>query len=495
MRAILIGALAALSGVLCALAFDPVALPYAMLVGVAGFLLVLRRLADARRREVLLVGIIFGIGFMAPLIWWMNSVASAAFVALVLAESVFFGLLAVSLRAVMRLRAWPLWAAGVWVLFEMVRGAFPFTGFPWGRLAHTSIDTPFAPYVRLLGMPGTSAVLFLVVAMLVVLVTAHSTRRRVQTTVLIVVAVGVGALLPTGLAGPDGTRRVAVIQGNTPTPFPPWPSGQLFALHVAETERLAARVEAGDEPRPDMVLWPESAADVDPHVNKDAGDAIKALSVRLGAPLLVGGLFDGPTPETAINAGEVWDARGPGERYVKRKVVPYGEYVPFRQELGGIVPRFDRDIPRDMIPGKAPGALSIAGTVIGDTICWDIAYDGIVRETLARGATLLVVQTSNASFTGSSQPTQQWKISRLRAIETGRFVVVPSTNGISGIADADGKVVALADREKPQTLTATVGLASGTTPALVLGRWIEYLLSAAGLLGLVLGRRRRLETA
>lgn len=489
MRSLVIGALAALSGLVCAIAFDPLALPYAMLVGVAGLLLLLRRLSDAPAWRVTLVGVVFGVGFMAPLIWWMNAVSSGAFVALVLAESVFFGLLALALRTVMRLRGWPVWAAGVWVGFELVRGAFPFTGFPWGRLAHTSIDTPFAPYVRLVGMPGTSAILFIVVAMIVLLITTDSARVRAQAVALVVVAVVVGMLLPTGLAGADGTRRVAAIQGNTPTPFPPWPRGELFELHIAETERLAERIESGEEPRPDMVLWPETATDIDPFVDPAARRVIESLSARLDAPLLIGGLLDGPTEDTAYNAGVVWDADGPGDRYVKRKVVPYGEYVPFRRQLGGIVPRFDRDIPRDMLAGDSPGDLSIAGTVIGDTICWDIAYDGIVREALAEGAQMLVVQTSNASFTGTSQPAQQWKISRLRAIETGRYVVVPSTNGISGIADADGKVVALAERETPQTLTATVGLAAGTTPALVLSRWIEYALTVVGLLGLVLGRR------
>lgn len=164
--------------------------------------------------------------------------------------------------------------------------------------------------------------------------------------------------------------------------------------------------------------------------------------------------------------------------------MPYGEYVPFRSELGGLVPRFDRQIPRDMLPGEKSGVLDIAGVTIGDTICWDIAYDGNIRDNIEGGAQLLVVQTSNASFTGTSQPDQQWKISRLRAIETGRYVLVPSTNGISGIVDPQGRTIARATPQIPAILSAKVTLANGTTPGVRFGGLIEYALVTLGLVGL-----------
>ena len=95
-----------------------------------------------------------------------------------LAETVFFAVIMLALRAAVRLPWWPLWGAAVWVLGESARGSIPFSGFPWGRLAHTAIDTPFAPYARLLGMPGTTAVLFVVAAMLLVLATAQHVADR-----------------------------------------------------------------------------------------------------------------------------------------------------------------------------------------------------------------------------------------------------------------------------------------------------------------------------
>ena len=107
---------------------------------------------------------------------------------------------------------------------------------------------------------------------------------------------------------------------------------------------------------------------------------------------------------------------------------------------------------------------------------------------------MMVVQTSNAAFTGTSQPQQQWDISRLRAIETGRWVVVPSTNGISGVVDPTGRSVERAPLQEPATLNAEVTLASERTPALVLGRYLEWLLLVVGLGAWWAGARRRKDT-
>ncbi len=150
---------------------------------------------------------IFGLAFMGPLIWWMNAVSNGAYVALVLAETAFFAVIMLALRAACRLRLWPLWGAAVWVLGETARGSLPFSGFPWGRLAHTAIDTPFAPYARLLGMPGTTAVLFVVAAMVVVLATAKTWRARVLAVSVVAALTLLGCCCPPVSPGPPGHVR------------------------------------------------------------------------------------------------------------------------------------------------------------------------------------------------------------------------------------------------------------------------------------------------
>ena len=478
-------------GVVASLGFDPVEVPYAMVVSLAGLIWLARQLKDARKRTVVVTGLMFGVAFMAPLIWWMNAVSGAAYTGLVILETSFFAPILLALRAATRLPAWPLWGAAVWVAGEVARSVFPFTGFPWGRLAHTSIDTPFKSYARLVAMPGTSAVLFLVAGSLLVVLTGSTARRKAAAALSIAGLVLIGILLPTGIAGAAGTRQVSLVQGDVPGVFLTWPRGEIFELHAAETDKLAEEIESGAVPKPDMVLWPENSTDVDPNFDQGVRARIEGLSARIGAPILVGGLLDGPTVTTSYNAGEVWDENGPGDRYVKLKPVPFGEYVPWRERAGAIFGRLARDIPRDMLAGDEPGAMEIANTRIGDTICYDIAYDSVTKRAIDGGAQLLVVQTSNAAFTGTSQPEQQWDISRLRAVETGRWVVVPSTNGISGVVDPDGDVIQRAPLHEPALVNQEVELADSTTLALRIGAPLEYLLVTLGLGAWFLGTRRK----
>lgn len=474
-------------GLLSALNFDPWSVPFTMLAAVAGLFWLLRSMPDASRRAVAAVGATYGVVFMGVLIWWMNAVSAGAWVALVLAETAFFALIAVLLRTVLQARGWPVWAAGAWVLGETVRGAFPFSGFPWGRLVHTAIDTPLAPFVRVLGMTGTSLLMAVLAACALLVAT-----RRWLAAVPIAAALALGLVLPTGLAGATGQERtVAVVQGNTPGPFLQWPRSEIFQLHVEATERI-------DQPV-DLVLWPENGSDLDPFTNAYARSELRRVQAVVEAPILVGAILDGPDEQTAYNAGVVVDETGPRDDfYVKRKPVPYGEYVPFRRQLGDLVPRFDRDIPRDLVGGDEPGALQVAGTVLGDTICWDVAYDDVVGGSIEHGAEMIVVQTSNASFMDfgrGTQPEQQFAISRLRAIETGRWVLVPSTNGVSGIIDAHGEVVERAPLKESATMIADVPLADGVswgvsarTPAIIVATVLTLAGWAAGVRS---GRRNR----
>ncbi|MFL6090549.1 MAG: apolipoprotein N-acyltransferase [Aeromicrobium sp.] len=492
-RSYLIAAL--LAGLVVSLNFDPVALPYAAIVGVAALFVLAHKLAGLVLTwwQVASIGIAFGLGFMGPLIWWMNAISHGAYIALVLVEALYFAAVLMGLRVVAWQPWWPIAMPMVWVLGESVRSAFPFSGFPWGRLAHVTIDTPLAGYVRWLGQPTTSYIVALFAAGLAWFVIRP--RERVWSILAAaVVAFFVGALLPTGLAGGDGgagaSAEVALVQGNIPGAFLTWKPGDIFQLHAAETDRLVERIAHGDEPKPDVVLWPENSTDVDPFHDAQQAARIETLAGTLGAPILVGGLFDGPTVDTAYNAGVVWTASGPEGRYVKRKVVPYGEYVPFRAVLGPLVPKFNRFIPRNMLPGDQPNVLPAGRVMLGDTICWDIAFDGLLREAVKGGAQMIVVQTSNASFTGTAQPEQQFKIARLRAIETGRWVLIPSTNGISAIVDAKGDVLARAPMHQPALLSAGVPLAAGSTVGVDLGPWPQYGLMVGALLAIGVGWRR-----
>jgi apolipoprotein N-acyltransferase len=472
----------AFAGSLTSLGFAPASVPVATLAGVTMLIALLRVQARERDRlhTSLGAGLLYGLGFAVPLLWWMRVVSPGAHIALAVAQAALIAVSIAPIRLVMTLPAWPIWATGVWMTAEYLRGSYPFGGFPWGRLAYATLDTPMESYVRMIGMAATSGLVFLTGTGLAYMASAPGRRRAGSALVGVGIVFGVGAVLPVGASAPSGVTSLAVVQGDVPVLFAPWPRREIFDKHVVATRKLIQAIDAGEAPRPRMVLWPENSLDFDPLNDPAAGGELSDLAKALNAPILIGAILDGPSPTTAVNAGIVWTSNGPAARYTKRKLVPFGEYVPFRQSLEGLVPRFGRDIPRDMLPGAKQGTINVGDVRVGDTICWDVAHDNVVRDVVRSGAQLLVVQTSNASFTGTTQPEQQWQISRLRAIETGRAVVVPSTNGISGVIDARGKVVARLPTQKATFASADVELAEGITSGV---RWGAPLQGGGVLIG------------
>jgi apolipoprotein N-acyltransferase len=151
--------------------------------------------------------------------------------------------------------------------------------------------------------------------------------------------------------------------------------------------------------------------------------------------------------------------------------VPYGEYIPFR---GSIIPDTYgqlRLVPRDMARGTRLEPLRIAGVPVAGAICFDVAYDDGIAAQVSRGAELIAVQTSNAMFIDTGQIHQQFEISRLRALEADRWVVVAAINGVSGIIAPDGRVVASAAPRTQEVLVEQVGLRRDITPATWMGVW------------------------
>jgi apolipoprotein N-acyltransferase len=382
---------------------------------------------------------------------------------------------------------WPVWAAACWVAAELLRSVVPWGGFPWGRLAFATIDTPLAPAMGVVGTSGTTFVVALLGTTAAWLVLG-GWRRRVAASTVAVAAVAVAATpalvaagMPEATAGP--TVRVAAVQGNVPGEGMDAFSERRAVLdnHVRATLDLAASVASGDAERPEFVLWPENSTDIDPFqdasVYADIQHAVDAMAV----PILVGAMVAGPGPSDIRNEGIVWEpGTGPAERYAKTHPVPFGEYIPMRAQLAKLFERLDQ-IPRDMVPGTEPGILDLAGTTIGDVICFEVAYDGLVHEVVDGGAEMLVVQTNNATYMGTGQVEQQFAIARLRAIETSRYVVVVATNGVSGIIAPDGSVVTRAPVRDTVVMNEDIPLRTVRTLGVRLGGWVGLTLAAVAL--------------
>jgi apolipoprotein N-acyltransferase len=202
-----------------------------------------------------------------------------------------------------------------------------------------------------------------------------------------------------------------------------------------------------------------------------------------------------------LNQGIVWaPGSGAGDRYTKWHPVPFGEYIPWRSVFRSNFGRLAL-IPRDMRSGTRVEPLRVDDTLVADAICFDVAYDDGIHAQISRGAQVVVVQTSNAMFINTSQIEQQFEISRLRAIETGRYVLVAATNGVSGVVAPDGRVLARAAPKTQAVLTEQVDLSTALTPAVRIGPWLGRACAAVAVVALCLGllpyrrRQRRGEEA
>jgi apolipoprotein N-acyltransferase len=441
--------LAALAGVVLALAFDPVGFgPYAF----AGVALMTAAIIGRRGRAGFALGLLTGTIFFATVMYWMRIIGTDAWLVLAVYCGLWMGLIGFGTAFVTRLPGWPVWVAGWWVLSEGLRGRVPLGGFPWARLAFTQSEQDLAAWSTLVGMAGMTGLLALIGASVVAVGLAISRRERgpiIGWTAVITVPFLVTAVWQPAVSGDVVT--VAFVQGGTPQ----LGMGaldvrrQVLDNHVQQTEELGRAIAAGDVPEPAFVLWPENSTDIDPFTDPSVAADISRAARAVGVPIVVGAVVGVPgNPQAVWNVGIVWSPEtGPGERYIKNQPVPFGEFVPFREQLTPIIGRFDR-VPRDFLPGDVPGVLNAGGVIIGDLICFEVAYDDVSHNLVRDGAQLITVQTNNATYGNTAQPEQQFAISRMRAIENGRSVLIAATTGVSGAIAPDRSIItAMAQNE------------------------------------------------
>ncbi|MCT2588484.1 apolipoprotein N-acyltransferase [Streptomyces sp. N2-109] len=501
-------AIAAVAGIALALAFPPLGIWPLSLAGVAALSLLTH---GRTARQGAWTGFAFGLPFFCFLLQWLHVVGWDATFGLSVIQAFFVCLLGSGLAVTSRLPLWPLWAACLWVAEEWARDRVPFGGFPWGRLAFANAGSPFTPLAALGGAPLVTFAVALAGAVLGAAVLAAVRLRRapalsregvmpvLRAVALTAALMGAGGAVPVPTDAAD-TVDIAVVQGNVEQPGMDFLGRPMKILnnHVEATLDLAAKVKAGEERQPELVIWPENASDLDPYQHAEARARINEAVRAIGVPVLVGALVDHPTKEGYVeNQGIVWDPeKGPGASYTKQHPVPFGEYVPFRNQLSKIITRLQR-VPRDFYPGDHTGVLQVGPARLGDVICFEVAYDEIVRDTVNDGARALVIQTNNATYGNTGQPQQQLVMSKLRAVEHGRSVVTAATSGISAVVGPDGTVLQETEEFTRDVLTARLPLRDDITVADRVGAAPEWTLALAGVLSCagawILGRRARGE--
>jgi apolipoprotein N-acyltransferase len=287
-----------------------------------------------------------------------------------------------------------------------------------------------------------------------------------------------GGLLPVDPVAGAPTAQVAAIQGNVPRArnLPQQLAAtQVTHNHAEATLKLAAQVKAGQRPAPDLVIWPENATDLDPFQNPGVYAEISAAVNAIGRPVLVGEVLNNPRR----NVGQLWlPGRGPSAAYVKRQLVPFGEYIPFRGVISSFstLPALQ---PIDFTAGRRPVVFGVGKIRLGDVICYEVAFDHLVRSEVTAGANLLTVQSNDADFEIDGQlgeTQQQTAMARIRAVESDRALVYASTTGESTIIAPDGSLIAHSGVWRQAILDARVPLVSYRTLADRVGAWPEYVI-------------------
>lgn len=511
-RVLLLTAAAAVAGVAQFASYEPLGLWWAAPLGFAVLFIALHHALDRpltgvrentrRRRAVwgwsLWLAWIQGlVCYLCMLPWVGEYVGAIAWIGLSIVQSLYsllFGagiaLLALAARGVDRpapflrpavlLIAVPAW----FVATEWLRSTWPFGGFGWGRVAWGQVSGPLAQWST---VAGPALVTFSVV--LAGLALALMLQRMwVSTVAALVVTLGGGLVLsavPTSWGGEiDDTVSVAAVQGNVPRLGLDFNAQRRAVLdnHLEQTHRLAEEIDRGERDRPDLVIWPENASDINPFTDSTAAEEISAATQAVGAPLLVGTLTR--DDEGSKNTAVVWDPRtGPGDRHDKKFLQPFGEYMPYRDLLRHISPYVD--MAGNFVPGHGDGVVEMDDIPVGVATCYEVAFDGAFRDATRAGATLFASPTNNATFGFTDMTYQQLAISRMRAIEYDRSVIVAATSGVSSIVSPDGGVVDQTGIFESGLLQENVAVRDTETLSARVGPVGEWLLVIAGLLSVI----------
>jgi apolipoprotein N-acyltransferase len=439
-----------------------------------------------------LLAFVFGLAFFGFLLYWISIIGFLGWVVLVLLQAAFvavFGALFALLSRFDSAAVRVIFAAGVWVAVEFVRGLVPVGGFTWGQLAQSQTEASWL--LPLAGLGGGWLVAGVVVALnaaFVELVLALRARRSL----VLAPALSIVALLAAPLAVPSNEAageplRVAIVQGNVPRDFVgSFAEKELVILesHLRLTEELAGA-------EPDLVIWPESSVGMDLTTNPDAQAMVQAAARAVDAPMIVGGNIDVGDDRYKVVAFHVDETGSIVDVYQKTHLVPFGEYVPARNIFGWI-PALEQ-VPRDAIAADEPVVFDVAGGRVAPVISFEGDFGSLVRRPIAEGGRLLVVATNTSTWEESWASAQHVAFSRVRAAENGVWVAHGALSGISAFIDPNGKVVESTPLWTATTLVTDLRFATHITLYARYGDWLPLICAPAIAVGLawLLNRLRR----
>lgn len=482
--------LALLAGVALVPAFAPFGLwPLAALAPAALFLL----WQECGRGRAAWRGWVFGVGHWGAGVYWIYHslhffgaaiapLAAVLTLVFALGLALTLALLGALVASVPSERRGPAWLGlllpGAWVLLEWFRSWF-LTGFPWLLLGTSQVDTWLGGYAPVVGVYGTGLALALTAGLVAVAV-RHGAPARVAA-LLAIAALWAGGWALSGVhwTRPSGLPfDAALVQGAVDQERKFASLERSLGRYMAMTRAAASRAE--------LVVWPETAV---PTYYIRVAERLNPFAEEMAAQNthVVTGVFT-LEPESGRYYNAVRELGPDRTDYRKRRLVPFGEYMPLRP-LIGFIGRYI-EIPMSDITAGAPRqpVLEVGRLRLGASVCYEAAYPDIIRSMAGRSGVLVNV-SNDAWFGDSTAPFQHLQIARMRALETGRPMLRATNNGISAIIGPRGGVVARGPQFEPATVSARVEPHGGHTPFVAWGSW-PALVAALALVVLPLAWRR-----
>jgi apolipoprotein N-acyltransferase len=454
-----------LVGGLPVLAFPQPALWWLAWVALVPWLMLLR--AAPTCREAAIRGWWGALGFLLAVHYWLLP-STGPFLLLI---GAFLGLLWMPWAAAvwwvlsppltgLRLAAAVLVIPAGWVIVEAVR-SWSALGGPWGLLGASQWQIPALLAPAALG--GVWLVSFLIVAAntaFAALTIARVSRLRVAAGCLAAVMLAAGPAWYAFEPVPSGQAHLALAIVQPGVPRGP---NQPITSEVAMTNVLTP----GDF---DLIVWGESSVNVDLFTRPDVQAQLEALTVKQRSHLLIN--VDARSPRGAVEKTAV--LIGPSgilAKYQKMRLVPFGEYIPFRPLLGWL-----SDITKAAASNRSRGhqlvVMHTDAVAFAPLICFETAFPDMSRRSVLRGAQLLVYQSATSTFQDSWQPDQQASLAAVRAVETGRPVVQATLSGTTAAFTAAGRRLAWLDNTHRGVAQVSVPLAARDTPYVRFGDWV-----------------------
>lgn len=435
------------------------------------------------RRHVFWIGTAFGLGWFLPALAWMWFLTAPGYLVAALLFALLHGAASVVATSIDSRRFLVL-APAAHTLVEILRLSFPFGGVPLATLGIAQVSGPLNGVARLGGVIALTWITWQLATLVATWRRPADLRRSVLAACAVVLLMA--WVSPRG-SDTDDVLDVVAVQGGGPqgTRAVDTDPREVFRRHLDATRTVTGE--------PDVVVWPENVIDVATFDTSRELSEIAGEAERLDAPFLVG-ITEDVDAESFTNAQVVVDVDGRVvDRYDKVRRVPFGEYMPLRGLLDAIGAPVDL-VPRDALAGDGRARLDVplrsspleelrASVVIS----WEVFFGGRAREGVGDGGGVIFNPTNGSSYTWTILQSQQIASSRLRAIETGRWVVQVSPTGFSAFVSPDGEVVMRTSVSETAVIRQDVPIRSGDTLYVRLGDrpWIAAL-GAASLLPVVL---------